>query len=59
MMLAVWQPALFKSPNDRELMGRLRNGALLNRVAIAIVAFVSICGAAYGIDSFLRTAHLI
>jgi Mn2+/Fe2+ NRAMP family transporter len=45
--------------NDRELMGRLRNGALLNRVAIAIVAFVSICGAAYGIDSFLRTAHLI
>ncbi len=45
--------------NDHELMGRLRNGALLNRVAVAIVAFVSICGAAYGVDSFLRTAHLI
>jgi len=41
--------------NDRELMGRLRNSALLNRVAVAIVAFVSICGAAYGIDSFLQT----
>jgi Mn2+/Fe2+ NRAMP family transporter len=44
--------------NDHQLMGRLRNTRALNRVAIAIVAFVSICGAAYGIDSFLRTAHL-
>jgi len=44
--------------NDRGLMGRLVNTRTMNRAAIAIVAFVSICGAAYGIDSFLRTAHL-
>ncbi len=45
--------------NDRELMGRWANRALNNGVAIAIVAFVSICGAAYGIDSFLQTVHLL
>jgi Mn2+/Fe2+ NRAMP family transporter len=45
--------------NDRELMGRRANSASTNRIAIAIVAFISICGAAYGIDSFLQTIHLI
>jgi Mn2+/Fe2+ NRAMP family transporter len=45
--------------NDRELMGRWVNGRLNNWVAIAIVAFISVCGAAYGIDSFLQTVHLI
>ena len=45
--------------NDRELMGKWANTAATNRVALAIVAFVSICGAAYGIDSFLQTAHII
>ncbi|HEY2640922.1 MAG TPA: divalent metal cation transporter [Streptosporangiaceae bacterium] len=45
--------------SDRQLMGRWVNKPWTNRVAIAIVAFVSICGAAYGIDSFLRAAHLI
>ena len=45
--------------NDRRLMGRLRNTRAMNRTAIAIVVFVSVCGAAYGIDSFLRTTHLI
>jgi Mn2+/Fe2+ NRAMP family transporter len=42
--------------NDRELMGDRVNGARLNRVAIAIVAFISVCGAAYAVDSFL---HLV
>lgn len=45
--------------NDRELMGRWVNTTAINRIAIVIVAFVSVCGAAYGIDSFLQTVHLI
>jgi Mn2+/Fe2+ NRAMP family transporter len=45
--------------SDRALMGRWANRASTNRIAIAIVAFVSICGCAYGIDSFLQTIHLI
>lgn len=45
--------------NDRELMGRWVNGAILNRVAIGIVAFISVCGAAYAIDSFLQATHVL
>jgi Mn2+/Fe2+ NRAMP family transporter len=45
--------------NDRALMGRWANKPWVNRIAIAIVAFVSVAGAAYGIDSFLQTVHLI
>jgi Mn2+/Fe2+ NRAMP family transporter len=45
--------------NDRELMGRWVNGRILNRVAIAIVAFISLCGAAYAIDSFLQAVHVL
>jgi Mn2+/Fe2+ NRAMP family transporter len=45
--------------NDRELMGRWVNSSALNRVAILIVAFVAVAGAAYGIDSFLQTVHLV
>jgi Mn2+/Fe2+ NRAMP family transporter len=44
---------------DRELMGRFANSTMNNRAAIAIVVFVSACGAAYAIDSFLQTVHLI
>jgi Mn2+/Fe2+ NRAMP family transporter len=44
---------------DRELMGKWANKAATNWIAIAIVAFISISGAAYGIDSFLQTVHLI
>jgi Mn2+/Fe2+ NRAMP family transporter len=40
--------------NDRELMGPWVNGRWLNRVAVAIVAFISVCGAAYAIDSFMN-----
>jgi len=28
-------------------------------VAIAIVGFVSLCGAAYAIDAFLQTVHVL
>jgi Mn2+/Fe2+ NRAMP family transporter len=45
--------------NDRELMGRWVNKTTTNVIAVAIVAFVSICGAAYGIDSFLQTIHVL
>jgi Mn2+/Fe2+ NRAMP family transporter len=45
--------------SDRQLMGRWVNKPWTNRVAIVIVAFVSICGTAYGIDSFLRAMHVI
>ncbi len=45
--------------NDRELMGPWANRRSTNIVAITIVAFIAICGAAYGIDSFLQTTHII
>ena len=45
--------------NDRELMGKWANKPAVNRIAIAIVSFVSLCGAAYGIESFLQTVHVI
>jgi Mn2+/Fe2+ NRAMP family transporter len=45
--------------NDRGLMGRWVNRRSTNRLAIAIVAFISICGTAYGVDSFLQAVHLI
>ncbi len=45
--------------SDRELMGQWANGAVLNRVAIAIVAFISLCGSAYAVDSFLQAIHVL
>jgi Mn2+/Fe2+ NRAMP family transporter len=45
--------------NDRGLMGKWVNKPSTNMIGIAIIAFVSVCGAAYGIDSFLRTVHVI
>jgi Mn2+/Fe2+ NRAMP family transporter len=45
--------------SDRQLMGRFVNKGSTNRIAIAIVVFVAVCGAAYGIDSFLQVTHLI
>ncbi|MHB8492085.1 MAG: NRAMP family divalent metal transporter [Solirubrobacteraceae bacterium] len=44
--------------NDRELMGRWVNGRATNVLAVLILAVVSLSGAAYAIDSFLRAAHL-
>ncbi len=45
--------------NDRGLMGEWVNRRSTNTIGIAIIAFVGLCGAAYGIDSFLLTTHLI
>jgi Mn2+/Fe2+ NRAMP family transporter len=58
-MLPVTLVFMIMLANDRALMGQWVNKALTNKIAIAIVAFVSICGAAYGIDSFLQTVHLL
>jgi Mn2+/Fe2+ NRAMP family transporter len=45
--------------NDRGLMGAWANKRSTNAIGIAVIAFVGLCGAAYGIDSFLQTIHLI
>ena len=45
--------------NDRGLMGAWANRRASNVLAIAVIAFVGICGAAYGIDSFLQVTHLV
>ena len=45
--------------NDRELMGRWANKRATNVIGIGVIAFVGLCGAAYGIDSFLLQTHLI
>jgi len=45
--------------NDRGLMGAWANKRSTNVIGIAVIAFVGLCGAAYGIDSFLQTVHLV
>ncbi|MGO9322717.1 MAG: NRAMP family divalent metal transporter [Solirubrobacteraceae bacterium] len=45
--------------NDKGLMGPWVNKRSTNAIGIAVIAFVGVCGAAYGIDSFLQTVHLI
>jgi Mn2+/Fe2+ NRAMP family transporter len=45
--------------NDRTLMGPWVNRRSTNVIAITVVAFVSLCGAAYGIDSFLTATHVL
>jgi Mn2+/Fe2+ NRAMP family transporter len=45
--------------NDKGLMGQWVNRRSTNVIGIAVIAFVGSCGAAYGIDSFLRVTHVI
>ena len=45
--------------NDKGLMGPWANKRSTNAIGIAVIAFVGLCGAAYGIDSFLQATHLI
>jgi len=45
--------------NDNGLMGRWVNQRSTNVIGIAVITFVGLCGAAYGIDSFLQSIHLI
>jgi Mn2+/Fe2+ NRAMP family transporter len=45
--------------NDKGLMGSWANKRSTNVIGIGVIAFVGICGAAYGIDSFLQTIHVV
>ena len=45
--------------NDEELMGPWVNRRATNVIGITIIAIVGLCGAAYGIDSFLLSIHVI
>jgi Mn2+/Fe2+ NRAMP family transporter len=45
--------------NDRELMGAWVNRPSTNALAAVVVGVVGVCGAAYGIDSFLLATHVI
>jgi Mn2+/Fe2+ NRAMP family transporter len=45
--------------NDKGLMGRFANRRSTNVVGISVIAFVGLCGAAYGIDAFLLATHVI
>jgi Mn2+/Fe2+ NRAMP family transporter len=45
--------------NDKGLMGRWANRRSTNVVGIAVITFVGVCGAAYGIDSFLQAVRLV
>jgi Mn2+/Fe2+ NRAMP family transporter len=52
----VW---LIMLANDRALMGPWANRRSTNVLAVAIVALVAVSGAAYGIDSFLVSTHVL
>ncbi len=45
--------------NDKGLMGPWVNRRATNAIGISVIAFVGVCGAAYGIDSFLQVTHVI
>ena len=45
--------------NDAGLMGQWANKPATNAVGITVIVFVGLCGAAYGIDSFLQVIHLV
>ena len=45
--------------NDKGLMGPWVNKRSTNAIGITVIAFVGLCGAAYGIDSFLQSIGVI
>ena len=45
--------------NDKGLMGSWVNKRSTNVIGIAVISFVGLCGAAYGIDSFLQAVHVV
>jgi Mn2+/Fe2+ NRAMP family transporter len=59
VLLPVSLVFMFMLANDRGLMGPWANRRSTNVIGVAVIAFVGVCGAAYGIDSFLLSAHLI
>jgi Mn2+/Fe2+ NRAMP family transporter len=59
VLLPVSLVFMFMLANDRGLMGPWANRRSTNAIGIAVIVFVGVCGAAYGIDSFLLSTHLI
>ncbi len=59
VLLPVTLVLMLMLANDRGLMGAWANKRSTNVIGIAVIAFVGICGAAYGVDSFLQTVHLV
>jgi Mn2+/Fe2+ NRAMP family transporter len=59
VLLPVSLVLLVMLANDKGLMGRWANKRPTNVIGISVITFVGLCGAAYGIDSFLLTVHLI
>ncbi|GAC1323122.1 MAG: Nramp family divalent metal transporter [Thermoleophilaceae bacterium] len=45
--------------SDRNLMGSWANRTPTNVIGVAVIALVGLSGAAYGIDSFLQTIHVV
>ena len=59
VLLPVSLVLLVMLANDKGLMGPWVNKRSTNAIGITVITFVGLCGAAYGIDSFLLTTHLI
>jgi len=59
VLLPVSLVFLLMLANDRELMGGWANRLTTNIIAIGVVTAVALCGAAYGIDSFLQSIHVV
>jgi Mn2+/Fe2+ NRAMP family transporter len=59
VLLPVSLVLLLLLANDRELMGPWANRRSTNTVAVGVVTLVAVCGAAYGIDSFLTATHVL
>jgi Mn2+/Fe2+ NRAMP family transporter len=59
VLLPVSLVLLVMLANDKGLMGPWVNKRSTNAIGITVISFVGLCGAAYGIDSFLVTTHLI
>jgi Mn2+/Fe2+ NRAMP family transporter len=59
VLLPVSLVLLVMLANDKQLMGGWANKRSTNAIGITVIAFVGLCGASYGIDSFLQTVHII
>ena len=59
VLLPVALVFLLMLANDRGLMGKWVNRRTTNLAALVVVVIVALSGAAYGVDSFLLTTHLI
>jgi Mn2+/Fe2+ NRAMP family transporter len=45
--------------NDRGLMGAWANKRSTNVIAVGVITFIGLGGAAYGVDSFLQATHVV